>query len=49
MYDCSEIEQITKEMSLLFDQSALVDKTKVKTGFWGKLLDAFLRTIEMLF
>lgn len=49
MYGCEEIEQITKEMLLLFDQSALVDKTEVKTGFWGRLLDAFLRTIEMLF
>ncbi len=49
MYKCSEIEEITKEMSILFDQSSLVEKGDVKTGFWGKLLDAFLRSIEMLF
>ncbi len=49
MYKCSEIEKITKEMLLLYDQSILVDKKDLKTGFWGRLLDSLLRTIEMLF
>lgn len=49
LYKNSQIEQITTQMVKLFDQSKCVDKSELKNGFFGRLFDSFLRTIEMLF
>lgn len=49
LYKNSQIEQITTEMAKLFDQSRCVELSEVKSGFFGRVFDSFLRTIEMLF
>ena len=49
LYKNSQVEKMTTEMAKLFDQSKCVDFSDVKTGFFGRLFDSFLRTIEMLF
>lgn len=49
LYKNSQIEDITKEMAKLFDQGIAIREEDVKRGFLGRVLDSFLRAIEMLF
>lgn len=48
-YGGEVVQEVANDFDRAFDDSVLVEEKDVKTSAFGKFIDAFLKTIEMLF
>ncbi len=48
-YGGEVVQEVANDFGRAFDDSVLVEEKDVKTSAFGKFIDAFLKTIEMLF